>query len=86
MGNVTLKFTIHAREFVKIVCASEEADAVQISKVAQKRDSNKLLFPSAPYEPELHPSGFKCTSATYRLVVVTDNPVLRSPYHVEMCL
>lgn len=24
MGNVTLKFTIHAREFVKIVCASEE--------------------------------------------------------------
>lgn len=36
MGNVTPKFTIHAREFVKIVCASED-DAVQIWKVAQKR-------------------------------------------------
>lgn len=36
MGNVTLKFTMYARKIVKIVCASKD-DAVQISKVAQKR-------------------------------------------------
>lgn len=62
MGNVALKFTIHAREFVKIVCASEEADAVQIPKVAQKRDSNKLLFRVCHMSESFIRLAFKCTS------------------------